>query len=88
MRSVQSADIDFQGWRSHAVIPEEVRALWTQEEAAGNVDSELATVISSIAVACKQIANLVTRAGISNLTGLAGLVTAAKLEAEPPKCTS
>ncbi len=31
-----------------------------QEEASGNVDSELATVISSIAVACKQIANLVS----------------------------
>jgi len=43
-----------------------------QEEAKGNMDSELAIVLSSIAVACKQIASLVTRAGISNLTGLAG----------------
>jgi len=43
-----------------------------KEEAKGTIDSELAIVLSSIAVACKQISNLVTRAGISNLTGLAG----------------
>lgn len=43
-----------------------------QEEAKGNLDSELAIVISSISLACKQIASLVNRAGISNLTGLAG----------------
>ena len=45
---------------------------WLQEEQAGNIDSELATVISSIALACKQISSLVTRSGISNLTGAAG----------------
>jgi fructose-1,6-bisphosphatase I len=43
-----------------------------QEEAKGTIDGELATVLSSIATACKQIASLVNRAGISNLTGLAG----------------
>ena len=43
-----------------------------QEEMKGTLDGELATVLSSIATACKQIASLVTRAGISNLTGLAG----------------
>lgn len=43
-----------------------------KEEQTGNIDSELATVISSIALACKQIASLVTRSGISNLTGVAG----------------
>ena len=36
------------------------------------MDGELATVIASIALACKQIASLVNRAGISNLTGLDG----------------
>jgi fructose-1,6-bisphosphatase I len=36
------------------------------------IDNELAAVISSIATACKQIGSLVNRAGISNLTGLAG----------------
>jgi fructose-1,6-bisphosphatase I len=38
----------------------------------GNLDGELATVLSSVALACKQIASLVNRAGVSNLTGLAG----------------
>lgn len=33
---------------------------------------EIADIISSIALACKQLASLVNRAGISNLTGLAG----------------
>lgn len=37
------------------------------------MDGELAIVLSSIALACKQIASLVTRAGISNLTGLGGM---------------
>ena len=45
---------------------------WSQEEAKGTLDSELATVLSSIALACKQISSLVTRAGVSNLTGVAG----------------
>lgn len=43
-----------------------------QEEQAGRIDNELAVVLSSIAVACKQIASMVNRAGISNLTGLQG----------------
>ena len=43
-----------------------------QEESKGTLDIELATVLSSIALACKQIGSLVTRAGVSNLTGLAG----------------
>ena len=43
-----------------------------KKEADGVIDNELATVISSIGTACKQIGSLVNRAGISNLTGLAG----------------
>jgi len=43
-----------------------------KKEADGIIDNELATVISSIGTACKQIGSLVNRAGISNLTGLAG----------------
>ena len=43
-----------------------------KEEQSGRLETELAVVISSIAVACKQIATLVSRSGISNLTGLAG----------------
>ena len=43
-----------------------------QLEKQGTINNELAVVISSIALACKQIASLVNRAGISNLTGVAG----------------
>lgn len=40
-----------------------------RQEQLGNIDNEHAVVISSIALACKQIASLVNRSGISNLTG-------------------
>ncbi|MEW5312989.1 MAG: hypothetical protein WDW38_004585 [Sanguina aurantia] len=53
-----------------------------KEEAKGVLNSELAIVISSISLACKQIASLVNRAGISNLTGLAG---AANIQGEDQK---
>ncbi|KAL3681037.1 hypothetical protein R1sor_023993 [Riccia sorocarpa] len=43
-----------------------------RKEQAGVIDSELTIVLNSIAVACKQIAALVQRAGISNLTGVQG----------------
>jgi fructose-1,6-bisphosphatase I len=43
-----------------------------QEEQRGHLDGELATVLSSISLACKQIAAAVGRAGISSLTGVAG----------------
>lgn len=45
-----------------------------REEQEGVIDGELTIVLSSIAVACKQIASLVQRAGISNLTGVQGAV--------------
>jgi len=53
-----------------------------KEESKGVIDGEMATVLSSIATACKQIANLVNRSGISNLTGLAG---AANIQGEDQK---
>jgi len=53
-----------------------------KEEQKGTIDTELCTVISSIALACKQISSLVQRAGISNLTGLAG---AANVQGEDQK---
>jgi hypothetical protein len=43
-----------------------------QEEQKGTIDGELATVLASISVACKQISNAVQRSGISALTGIAG----------------
>jgi fructose-1,6-bisphosphatase I len=42
------------------------------QEKVGNIDVELATVLSSIATACKQIGSMVNRASISGFTGLAG----------------
>jgi len=45
-----------------------------QQEQAGAIDAELTIVLSSISMACKQIASLVQRAGISNLTGVQGAV--------------
>lgn len=43
-----------------------------RQEAAGAIDSEMAIMLSSIATACKQISSLVTRAALSDMTGLAG----------------
>lgn len=53
-----------------------------KQEMAGNIDGEMVVVLSSIATACKQIASLVQRAGISNMTGLAG---AANIQGEDQK---
>merc|ERR1712134_19906 len=43
-----------------------------KQEMKGNIKNEMAVVLSSIALACKQISSLVTRAGLSGMTGLAG----------------
>lgn len=43
-----------------------------QQERNGKLDSELATVLSSISLACKQIAGAVGRSGIESLTGSIG----------------
>ncbi|KAG7565614.1 Fructose-1-6-bisphosphatase class I N-terminal [Arabidopsis suecica] len=45
-----------------------------RQEMKGEIDAELTIVMSSISMACKQIASLVQRAGISNLTGVQGAV--------------
>ncbi|WVZ05650.1 hypothetical protein V8G54_018996 [Vigna mungo] len=45
-----------------------------KQEQAGVIDAELTIVLSSISMACKQIASLVQRANISNLTGVQGAV--------------
>jgi hypothetical protein len=64
-------------WR---LLCSDVTPLCAQEEAAGNIDSELAIVLSSVALACKQISSLVARSGISGMTGLAG---AANIQVRP-----
>lgn len=43
-----------------------------KQEVAGVIDAEMTIVLSSISLACKQIASLVQRANISNLTGIQG----------------
>ncbi|XP_009780430.1 fructose-1,6-bisphosphatase, chloroplastic-like [Nicotiana sylvestris] len=45
-----------------------------RQEQAGNIDAELAIVLSSISLACKQIASLLQRSSIVNLTGAQGTV--------------
>lgn len=45
-----------------------------KQEQAGVIDAELTIVLSSISMACKQIASLVQRASVSNLTGVQGAV--------------
>ncbi|KAK4377499.1 hypothetical protein RND71_003795 [Anisodus tanguticus] len=45
-----------------------------KQEQDGVIDAELTIVLSSISMACKQIASLVQRAGISKLTGVHGAV--------------
>ncbi|KAI4324429.1 hypothetical protein MLD38_029921 [Melastoma candidum] len=55
----------------------ELQALTTwllRQERDGTIDAELTILLSSISMACKQIASLVQRAGISNLTGVQGAV--------------
>lgn len=45
-----------------------------KQEQSGTIDAELTIVISSISLACKQIASLLQRSSIINLTGLQGTV--------------
>lgn len=43
-----------------------------KQEQAGHIDAELTIVLSSISMACKQIASLLQRSSIINLTGAQG----------------
>lgn len=45
-----------------------------KEEQSGHIDAELTIVLSSISLACKQIASLLQRSSIINLTGVHGTV--------------
>lgn len=45
-----------------------------KQEQAGQIDAELTIVLSSISLACKQIASLLQRSSIINLTGAQGTV--------------
>mmetsp|Transcript_13130 Transcript_13130/g.15892 ORF Transcript_13130/g.15892 Transcript_13130/m.15892 type:complete len:420 (-) Transcript_13130:651-1910(-) len=55
--------------------PYEVETMTTwllKQEKNEEINNELTVVLNSIGTACKQIASLVARAGLSNMTGLAG----------------
>lgn len=45
-----------------------------KQEQAGNIDAELTIVLSSMSLACKQIASLLQRSSIINLTGAHGTI--------------
>lgn len=45
-----------------------------KQEQAGHIDAELTIVLSSISLACKQIASLLQRSSIFNLTGAHGTI--------------
>ena len=45
-----------------------------KQEQAGNIDAELTVVLSSISLACKQIAALLRRSSIINLNGAHGTI--------------
>lgn len=45
-----------------------------KHEQSGDIDAELTTVLSSISLACKQIASLIQRSSIINLTGAQGTI--------------
>ena len=45
-----------------------------KQEQAGTIDAELTIVLSSISLACKQIASLLQRSSISSLTGAHGTI--------------
>ncbi|KAL5550147.1 hypothetical protein UlMin_000323 [Ulmus minor] len=45
-----------------------------KQEQSGNIDAELTIVLSSISLACKQIASLLQRSSITNLTGRQGTI--------------
>lgn len=45
-----------------------------KQELEGNIDAELTVVLSSISLACKQIASLLQRSSILNITGGQGTI--------------
>ncbi|KAI3878662.1 hypothetical protein MKX03_028025 [Papaver bracteatum] len=62
------------GTTSNAFEIETLTTWLLNQERQGNIDSELAIVLSSISLACKQITSLLQRATLSNLTGSQGFI--------------
>ncbi|KAL9247416.1 hypothetical protein vseg_020851 [Gypsophila vaccaria] len=73
--AVKTAAVESAGSKKRSPSKFEIQTLtgWLlKQEQEGVIDAELTIVLSSISLACKQIASLVQRAGISNLTGVQG----------------
>ncbi|KAH9301639.1 hypothetical protein KI387_013222, partial [Taxus chinensis] len=70
----QSTASTSRGSKKGAFDIETLTAWLLRGEQKGEIQGELVIVLSSISLACKQIASLVQRAPISNLTGLQGEV--------------
>lgn len=73
--AVETAASDAKTKKNKSTYELQTLTTWLlKQEQQGIIDAELTIVLSSISMACKQIASLVQRAGISNLTGVQGAV--------------
>ncbi|XP_020243706.1 LOW QUALITY PROTEIN: fructose-1,6-bisphosphatase, chloroplastic-like, partial [Asparagus officinalis] len=73
--AVETAASDAETKKDKSTYELQTLTTWLlKQEQQGIIDAELTIVLSSISMACKQIASLVQRAGISNLTGVQGAV--------------
>lgn len=71
--AVQEAPAQTQAGSSSNQYELQTLTTWVlKQEQKGNLTNEMAIVLSQIAVACKQIASLVQRAGLADMTGAAG----------------
>ncbi|KAA8516341.1 hypothetical protein F0562_016634 [Nyssa sinensis] len=69
-----AAQVEIKKKRRNTFEIENLTTWLLKQEQAGHIDAELTIVISSISLACKQIASLLQRSSIINLTGAHGTV--------------
>ncbi|KAH7867040.1 hypothetical protein Vadar_028113 [Vaccinium darrowii] len=73
--STSATEGELKKQRKKSVFEIESLTTWLlKQEQAGNIDAELTIVLSSISLACKQIASLLQRSSIINLTGAHGTI--------------
>jgi fructose-1,6-bisphosphatase I len=73
--STAATERELKKHRKKSVFEIESLTTWLlKQEQAGNIDAELTIVLSSISLACKQIASLLQRSSIINLTGAHGTI--------------
>ncbi|XWS59905.1 hypothetical protein CRYUN_Cryun08bG0162000 [Craigia yunnanensis] len=68
------AEVQNKKERKNQFAIENLTSWLLKQEQAGNIDAELTVVLSSISLACKQIASLLQRSSIINLTGGQGTI--------------